>query len=210
MSSTYQQEKLLRARLADPDLYVLGFDGSSGRSRGVADSTALVGIRLEDAWLHQLGLWEQPRGFDQWEPPRLEIEQKIEACFDSGLVVGGRMDPAGGWADAIAGWQARYRPFLWTPYLVVTGQWATQAFDMLYDAIDTKRVRVDFARDPELKTHLLAARNRYGRVDKEHSGPTAAKMDLAAASAYAWRAYLDATANRPALPPQRTRRVIAV
>ena len=208
--SVYTEEKKRLARLANPDLYVLGFDGSSGRSRGVADSTALVGIRLEDAWLHQLGLWEQPRGVEQWEPPRAEIEQRIETCFDSGLVVGGRMDPAGGWADAIAGWQARYRPLLWTPHLIVTGQWATQAFDMLYDAIDTKRVRVDFDRDPELKAHLLAARNRYGRVDKDHSGPMAPKMDLAAAAAYAWRAYLDATAHRPAPPAKSRRRVIAV
>jgi hypothetical protein len=186
-----------KPKVDEANLYTMGFDPSKGSARGQADSTALVGVRLEDAFMHVLGYWEQPRDVQGWEPPRAEIETTIEERLSSGLAVAFRADTAGGWGPRIREWENAYGPRLWVPHFTLNGAWITKAWDDLYDAIAHGQVHMDPDRDPALQAHLLAARNRGPTVQKEHRGPTAGRIDLAAAAAYAWRAYLDALAHRP-------------
>ena len=63
--------------VADKDLITIGFDGSRGRAKGKPDATALVGCRVEDGHLFELGVWEATENKDTWatwEPPLVEIE----------------------------------------------------------------------------------------------------------------------------------------
>jgi hypothetical protein len=41
--------------VADKDVIVLGFDGSKGRAKGKADATALIGCRVRDGHLFEIG-----------------------------------------------------------------------------------------------------------------------------------------------------------
>lgn len=186
------------------DEHVIGFDGSKGRKRGRADSTALVGIRLSDAYLWVEGLWSDPQEGEGWTPPRDEIRQRVEGMFERGAV-GGRFDPAAGWGDDVARWTSRYRSQLWVGHLAFSSpHYQAEAYDSLYDAIAHNKLRVDFDRDPELRTHFLAGfSTETGGVQKEHRGASAGLVDLLAASAYAYRAFLDATANRPRPSPPK-------
>ena len=57
--------------ISDRDMITVGFDGSRGRARGVADATALIGCRVSDGHMFELGVWEQPSGVagNGWEVP---------------------------------------------------------------------------------------------------------------------------------------------
>jgi hypothetical protein len=69
--------------IADGDVIVLGFDGSSGRTKGVADATALIGCRVEDGPLFELGVWEAADGpgMAEWSPPMAEIVAAVADAF---------------------------------------------------------------------------------------------------------------------------------
>lgn len=88
----------------------LGFDGSEGRKIGIADSTVLIGYSVEQRHFFQLGIWSQPDGpaGEGWQPPKLEIEQKIREVFDQYNVVGFYADPSAGWAGDVKHWESRY------------------------------------------------------------------------------------------------------
>jgi hypothetical protein len=47
---------------AEGDQITLGFDGSRSRAHGVTDATALIGCRVSDGHVFQVGVWEQPTG----------------------------------------------------------------------------------------------------------------------------------------------------
>src|SRR5690606_23195518 len=99
--------------VADRDVIVLGFDGSRKRSNAVTDATALIGCRVSDGHLFELGVWEQPTGpaGDNWEVPVLEVENAVANAFHRFTVVGFFADPAR-WGSYLVQWEARYGPKL--------------------------------------------------------------------------------------------------
>jgi hypothetical protein len=45
-------------KVAEFDRIVIGFDGSRGRAKGKPDATALIGCRVNDGHLFEIGVWE--------------------------------------------------------------------------------------------------------------------------------------------------------
>jgi hypothetical protein len=111
------------AVVRDKDVIVLGFDGSRGRVKGKADATALIGCRVRDGYLFEIGersVWEPPRREmtrrdrektgDQtpgWTPPVAEVDAAVRLAFSRYTVIGFYADPSG-WMEQVAKWEARY------------------------------------------------------------------------------------------------------
>jgi hypothetical protein len=64
-SDSFLSQPAWKGALADPmrilgdrDMIVLGFDGSRGKAKGKPDATALVGCRVSDGHLFEIGVWE--------------------------------------------------------------------------------------------------------------------------------------------------------
>jgi hypothetical protein len=190
--------------IADRDTVVLGFDGSRGSSRDVADSTVLVGIRLADAHIFEVRAWEEPPGVagKTWEVPEIEVDAEVDGTFRRLTVVGFFADPAG-WSEPIARWSAKHGPKLKVkrtandPIRWKTNQhtlWA-ETLKSFHDAIVQGKVTFDGS--SVLTRHFLNARRRPTRsgmtISKEHpDSPN--KIDGAVAATYAWAAYLEAVA----------------
>jgi hypothetical protein len=192
--------------LADSDAVTLGFDGSRARARGVTDATALIGCRVSDGHLFELGVWEQPAGpaGDGWQVPTSEVEAAVAAAFDRFTVVGFYADPAR-WESYVAGWEARYssrlrvkatreHPIEWW---LSGGRSAliVQALAGFHSAVLDRGMTHDGAFT--LTRHVLGARRRPSRaglqIAKEHPD-SARKIDAAVAGVLAWTARLDAVA----------------
>ena len=187
------------------DIITLGFDGSRGRARGKADATALIGCRVRDGHIFELGVWEQPDGVDEWSPPMAAIESAIAHAFSRYRVVAAYMDPAKDWRSHVNAWEAKYgnrvkvkvkrdHPFEW---------WMTggrshlnqRAIEQFEGAVRNQDMTHDgsFA----LTQHILNARRRVRNqkltLAKEHDySPN--KVDAAVAAVLAWQARLDAVA----------------
>lgn len=192
--------------IADRDVITLGFDGSRSRSRGVTDATALIGCRVSDGHLFELGVWEQPQGpaGAGWQVPTTAVEAAVRQAFDRYAVVGFYADPSK-WESYVAGWEADYtrrlkvratrdHPIEWW----MGGGRATatvRALDQFHSAVVDRELSHDgsFA----LTRHALNARRRPSRVGmtiaKEHPD-SPRKIDAVVAAVLAWQARLDAVA----------------
>jgi hypothetical protein len=211
------------AVVADGDVITVGFDGSRQRARGVTDATALIGCRVTDGHLFELGVWEQPAGpaGDDWQVPTSEVDAAVRRAFDRFTVVGFYCDPAR-WEGYVAQWEAAYHkglavkasrdhPCEWW----MTGGRATlivRALEQFHSAVVDGELSHDgsFA----LTRHVLNARRRPSRsgiqVAKEHPD-SARKIDAAIAAVLAWQARLDAVAaGADQLPKQRSGRATFV
>lgn len=95
--------------VTDAELVTLGFDGSRRRSRGVTDATALIGCRVSDGHLFELGVWEQPDGPQghDWQVPVAEVDAAVRQTFARYNVVGFYADPAK-WESHVARWEADF------------------------------------------------------------------------------------------------------
>lgn len=194
--------------VADRDVIVLGFDGSRGRTDGkVADATALIGCRVSDGHLFEVGVWEQPAGptGKGWEVPTSEVEAAVAEAFRRWRVVGFFADPAR-WESFIAAWEARYHqqltvkasrehPIQWW----MAGARSTnvvRALEQFHTAVVTGELSHDGAFT--LTRHVLNARRRSSRagmqIAKEHPD-SARKIDAAVAAVLAWQARLAALAT---------------
>ncbi|HEX6968617.1 MAG TPA: hypothetical protein VF174_07395 [Micromonosporaceae bacterium] len=193
--------------VADGDTIVLGFDGSRRRARGVTDATALIGCRVSDGHLFEIGVWEQPDGpaGQDWEVPVAEVLAAVDAAFDRWTVVGMYADPAK-WESHVAGWEARYgdrlkvkasrdHPMSWW----ITGGRSLQivrATERLHNAVVDREMTHDGSY--ALTRHVLNARRRVGRsgiqIAKEHPD-SSRKIDAAVAAILAWEARTDALAK---------------
>lgn len=207
------------AVVADRDTIVLGFDGSRARARGVTDATALIGCRVEDGHLFELGVWEQPdgpAGMD-WQVPVVEVEAAVHEAFRRFNVVGFYADP-NKWESYVAGWEAKYHrqlkvkastahPIEWwfQPRKIV------RALEQFHSAVVDGELTHDGA--SRLTRHVLNARRRTTRsgvqIAKEHP-ESERKIDAAIAATLAWQARLEALAkgvrNRPRTSvPRRVR-----
>lgn len=200
--------------LADGDGIVLGFDGSRGRARGKADATALVGCRVSDGHLFEIGVWEQRRGEKDWAPPVIEVDAAVRNAFQRWKVIGFYCDPSG-WTEYVAKWEAAYGrrlPLKASPAnpLSVWPKGKTSAViehvERLRQAIVTSGESKALGQQPELThdgsfsltRHVLNARRRQARggylLYKAYPD-SPDKVDAAYAAVMAWKARLDAVAK---------------
>lgn len=196
----------------------LGFDGSEGRKTGIADSTVLIGYSINKAHLFTIGIWSQPDGpkGENWQPPRLEIEQTIRETFKKYNVVGFYADPSAGWAGDVKQWEARYGRTLQAKisatepirYPQRKVSQTCENFAQLLSAIMQGRITYDG--HPEFTKHLLNARKsprQAGYVlakpadDQDYS-----KIDAAWGAMFAYAAGVAAQGKKGATAEKRRRK----
>lgn len=205
----FVSEPELRAIMADKTIskiepVTLGFDGSSGRKRGIADSTVLVGYSVTQKHFFKIDIWEQPEGpkGEGWKPSKLEVEQAVTKAFRDYNVVGFYADPSDGWAGEVKQWEATHHqklkakmsvsePIRWNQKNVSR---TCETFDTMYQQIAAKEVTFDG--DPAMVKHFLNARRdprRAGYVlKKPDDDQDFSKIDLTWGSMLALAAGLDA------------------
>ena len=196
----------LEKTVSQGDVVVLGFDGSRGRARGKADATALVGCRVADGHLFEVGVWEQPSGpaGRDWVPNAAEVDLAVRKCFDQWRVVGFYADPSG-WTEQVARWEAAFHRRLKvkaTRDAPVTA-WprgkntkAVEAVEKLHSAIVNRECTHDGS--SSLTRHMLNARRRKatgGYLIYKAFPDSPDKIDAAYAAVMAWKARLDAVAK---------------
>lgn len=204
--------------IADKDVIVLGFDGSRGRTKGRADATALIGCRVSDGHLFEIGqrsVWEEPRdntrrvtGRDgkkhkksEWLPPVAEVDAAVRMAFQRYTVVGFYADPSG-WNEYVAKWEAAYgaRLKVKATQLRPVAAWprgktvsAVEAVKNLYSAIENGACTHDGS--SALTRHVLNARKRAvrnGYLLYKAYPDSPDKIDAAYAAVMAWKARIDA------------------
>lgn len=192
--------------VADHDVVTLGFDGSRRRARGVTDATALIGCRVSDGHLFEVGVWEQPDGPAgvDWQVPVSEVEAAVDGAFRRWAVVAFYADPAL-WEGVVAGWEARHgkrlkvkstreHPVEWWMTGGRSGL-VVRALEQFHSAVVDEELSHDGSF--VLTRHVLNARRRPGRsgvsIAKEHPD-SPRKIDAAVAAVLAWQARLAAVA----------------
>lgn len=191
--------------VADGEMITMGFDGSSGRNRGVADATALVGVRVSDGHMFELGLWEQPLGVPGigWTVPVVSVEAAVRTAFERYNVVGFYADPAG-WSEHVSTWSATYGGRLIAkatqdaPVLFKTSRitLVSETLRALHDAILSGEMT--HSGEDGLTRHFLNAKrrpHRSGLLIAKENPDSPRKIDAAYAGMLAWRARLDAMAK---------------
>lgn len=194
--------------VARGETITLGFDGSRKRARGVTDATALIGCRVSDGHLFQIGVWEQPTGpaGETWEVPVTEVNATVAEAFKTYKVVGFFADPAK-WESHIADWEAKWgdklkikasskaHPIEWW---MNSDRKVVQALEQFHNAVVDGELTYSAA-SGALTRHVLNARRRYKarsglQIGKEHPD-SPKKIDAAIAAVLAWQARLEAVAK---------------
>jgi hypothetical protein len=206
--------------VTDGETICLGFDGSRKRNRGVTDATALIGCRVSDGHLFEIGVWEQPDGplGNEWQVPRVEVDAAVRQAFDRFAVVGFYADPAK-WESHIADWEgafasrlkvkaSRDHPIEWW----MTGGRSTlivRATERLHNSVVDREVTHDGAF--VLTKHVLNARRRATRsgiqISKDHPD-SPRKIDAAVAAILAFEARADAVATGVTTQPKKSKRLV--
>ena len=187
------------------DQIVLGFDGSRGRNRGVADATALIGCRVSDGHLFEIRVWEQPPGpaGKGWTPNPLEVDAVVAETFRRFRVVGFYADPSG-WSQQVAQWEAKFRHRLRVKATqsAPIAVWprgkdsrVTEYLTRFHDAVMHQELSHDGS--STLARHVGNARRRATRtgylIYKAYPD-SPDKIDAAYAAVMAWKARTDALA----------------
>jgi hypothetical protein len=221
-SAAFDGEKVL----ADKDAITLGFDGSRGRVRGKADATALIGCRISDGHLFEVGVWEAKQNEKDWAPPVVEIDAAVRDAFNRFNVVGFYCDPSG-WTEYVAKWEAAYGRRLklkatqgnplcvWpngkTSQVVEHVERLRQAIVVSGEA-KARNLEPELTHDGgfSLTRHVLNARRRQVRTGYllyKAYPDSPQKIDAAYAAVMAWKARLDAVSRGlntgPAYSPRR-------
>lgn len=200
--------------VSDGDIVTLGFDGSRGRFKGKPDATALIGCRVSDGHIFELGVWEAADGpaGEGWTPPLVEIEAAIDRAFSLYKIAAFYADPAKDWRSYVNAWEAKYanrllkgasgqpvrvtrdHPFEWWMTGGRSGL-VQRAIEALRGAIENG----DMSHDGSwaLTRHVLQTHRELKggklRLRKEHDY-SIKKIDAAVAAVLAWQARLDAVA----------------
>ena len=190
--------------VADQDMITIGFDGSRGRQRGVADATALIGCRVSDGHMFELGVWEQPTGAAGagWEVPTTAVEAAVRSAFERYNVVGFYADPAG-WSEHVSTSTATYRarlkanasqpqPISWKTNRITL---VSESLQALHDAI--LNGGMTHSGEDAMTRHFLNARRRpvrSGVIVSKTTPESPNKIDAAYAGMLAFKARLDAIA----------------
>ena len=187
------------------DAIALGFDGSLGRAKGKPDATALIGVRVSDGFVFEVGIWEASEDkstWEDWSPPLVEIEAALADCFKTYKVVAFYADPAAGWSGHLATWAARWsakvpvkarrdKPFTWN----MSHQTNVQvAIENVEQAIFNQELSHDGG-GLALTRHVLNARRRFRNKKLalgKASDYSTHKIDAAVAMVLAWQGCLDA------------------
>lgn len=192
--------------IAPTDEVVLGFDGSRRRHHAVTDATALIGCRVSDGHLFQLGVWEEPPNAPpDWEIPAALVDQVVRDALSTFKVVAMFADPSR-WESWVAGWERDFgrklrvkaseaHPISWWGNQAR----ATAAAEAFHEAIVQREMSHDGS--AKLTTHVLNARrrpNRYGIAFAKPHPESPEKVDAAQAATLAWSARLAAIAAPPA------------
>lgn len=207
------------AVVRDKDVIVLGFDGSRGRTKGKADATALIGCRVRDGHLFEIGersVWEPPRremtrrdrektGDESpaWSPPMAEVEAAVRLAFSRYTVIGFYADPSG-WMEQVAKWEAKYGSQLKVKASVrePIAAWPRGKTTNAVDAVENLRAAISNGEcthdgSSPLTRHVLNARRRAFRTGYllyKAYPDSPDKIDAAYAAVMAWKARLDAVA----------------
>lgn len=202
----------------DGDTIVLGFDGSRGRSKGMADATALVGMRVSDKHLFEVGIWQRGQADGQdWQPNPLEVDAVLDDTFTRFNVIGFYADPSG-WNPQVAEWEAMYgrRLRIRASRNEPIAAWprgkdsrVTEYVERMRDAIVNGEITFDGS--PRLLSHFLNARRRStrsGYLLYKAYPDSPDKIDGAYASMLAYRACLEATAAGVGRRRERKKAVI--
>lgn len=190
--------------VADGDTVTLGFDGSRGRARGNADATALIGCRVSDGHLFEVGVWQAREGEADWEAPEQVIDAAVRDAFKRYRVVGLYADPSL-WQARLGDWEQTFarrlkvratdgHPMHWwvnRPSLMVK---ALAAFEEAVANGD-----LTHAGSFRLSEHVLNARRSLAhgsglQIAKDFPD-SPRKIDAAVAATLAWQARLDAVAK---------------
>lgn len=183
----------------------LGFDGSRRREHAATDATALIGCRVSDGHLFEVGVWAPPSGpaGKGWAVPETLVDSAVHDAFARYNVVGMFTDPAM-WGDEIRRWEGRYlrqlkvrvtreRPMRFD---VSSPSKVVRALEEFHAAVLDGKLTHDGSH--LLTTHVLNARRRTTRsgvlIHKEHP-ESANKIDAAYAATLAWAARLEAVAR---------------
>ena len=193
--------------VADGELVTLGFDGSRGRAKGKPDATALIGCRVSDGHLFEVGVWEAPDGPGEadWTPPMVAIEAAVAMAFQRWQIAAFYADPAKDWRSHVNAWEATYggkvsvrasrdHPFEWWMTGGRSGL-VQRAVEQFEGAV--RNGDLTHSGEYALTRHMLNARRRV-RAGKlalgKESDYSPRKIDAAVAAVLAWQARLDAVA----------------
>lgn len=208
--------------VAAGEMITVGFDGSRGRSRGVADATALVGCRVSDGHIFEIDVWEQPKNVKEWTVPVEEVNRRVAHTFDTYEVAAFYADPSG-WTTQLSQWEAKFgsklkvkakhdAPMSYWPR--GKGSDVPARLEELHDAVVNRECSL--SESPTLISHFLNARRRRSRggylLYKAYPD-SPDKIDAAYAAVMAWKARTDAVSRGATLQKKQIpvrRRVKAV
>lgn len=189
------------------DLITLGFDGSRGKAKGKPDATALIGCRVSDGKVFEIGVWEAQDGpgEEDWTPPLPAIHDAVAYAFRTYKVCAFYADPAKDWRSIVNEWEAKYgskvakrvtndHPFEWwmTGGRSVFIQRAIELFEGAVRNGDLKHNG-----DLRVTQHVLNARRRVRHqkltLGKENDY-SSRKIDACVAAVMAYQARTDCVA----------------
>lgn len=173
--------------IEDGEKVVVSLDGSFSE-----DTTALLLATVSpEPHFHTLGVWERPKGDDQWRVPVEEVENSIRAACKQYSVVEIIADPFR-WTRTLQVLESEGLPVVEFPH---SPQRLTAATGDVYSAAVNSKLT--HSGEPRLAAHVAAAvvteSDRGMRLAKRSRARTARKIDLAsclvmAHSRATWRA----------------------
>ncbi|MFI9202625.1 hypothetical protein [Streptomyces sp. NPDC053048] len=173
------------------DQIAIGFDGSI---RG--DSTGLVGVRLRDAKLFVLGLWERPeRAPVDWEVDVLAVDAAVREAFKTYRVAWSYFDPPY-FQEAIGRWSIEHGDDTVYEFWTNKPTRMVQAVERFRTAATVGDLKHDG--DTRLTRHVLNAVTRevpQGLLITKDSPRSKRKIDLSVAAVLAMEARADAIAD---------------
>ncbi len=200
--------------IEDGDTIVIGFDGSRGRARGNADATAMIGCRVNDGHLFELGVWQADEGDTGWEAPETLVDAAFRDACQRYRVVGLYADPSG-WQATLTAWEQAYsrrlkvratdqHPMHWW---VNRGSLMVKALAAFEEAVSNGDLT--HGGTFRLTEHILNARRnpsmRVGlQIAKEYPD-SPRKIDAAVAATLAWQCRLDAQSKGAGVSGGRAR-----
>ena len=173
------------------DQIALGFDGSI---RG--DATGLVGVRLRDAKLFVINVWERPEhATDDWEVDVLAVEAAVDETFRRYRVAWMYCDPPY-WQEAIGRWSITHGDDTVFEFWTNRPTQMATAIERFHTASMVGDLKHDG--DSRLTRHVLNAVTRevpQGLLIQKDSPRSKRKIDLAVCAVIALEARADAIAD---------------
>jgi hypothetical protein len=173
------------------DQIAVGFDGSI---RG--DATGLVGVRLRDAKLFVLGVWERPENApDDWEVDVLSVEAAVAETFRRYRVEWLYADPPY-WQENIGRWAIEHGEDYVFEFWTNKPTRMVQAVERFRTAVMVGDLK--HGGDHRLSRHVLNAVTRevpQGLLIQKDSPRSKRKIDLAVCAVLALEARADAIAD---------------